>query len=114
MFILSINTIFHFAATAMLLIFSGQFSIIVTADTQQPCAAAYQLWRLALGCNVPAPAALRLQWISSFTRRETKRALGELENSGLLRRRAQITLQSLSPEEGFHKAFMGYVFRVQA
>ena len=26
----------------------------------------------------------------------------------------EIALQSLSPEEGFHKAFMGYVFRVQA
>ena len=26
----------------------------------------------------------------------------------------EITLQSLSPEEGFHKAFMGYVFRGQA
>ena len=87
---------------------------IVMADTQQPCTAAYQLWQQPRGCSVPAPAALRLQWISSFTRRETKRALGELENSGLLRRRAQITLQSLSPEEGFHKAFMGYVFWVQA
>ena len=26
----------------------------------------------------------------------------------------EIALQSLSPEEGFHKAFMGYVFQVQA
>ena len=26
----------------------------------------------------------------------------------------EIDLQSLSPEEGFHKAFMGYVFRVHA
>ena len=26
----------------------------------------------------------------------------------------EIALQSLSSEEGFHKAFMGYVFRVHA
>ena len=26
----------------------------------------------------------------------------------------EIALQSLSPEEGFHKAFMGYLFWVQA
>ena len=26
----------------------------------------------------------------------------------------KIDLKSLSPEEGFHKAFMGYVFRVHA
>ena len=57
----------------------------VTAATQQPCAAAYQLWRQPCGCSVSASAALWLQWISSSTRRETKRALGEMENSGLLR-----------------------------
>ena len=45
----------------------------------------YQLWRQPCGCSVPASAALWLQWISSSTRRETKRALGEMENSGLLR-----------------------------
>ena len=51
------------------------------AAVQQPCAAAYQLWRQPCGCRVPAPAALWLQCISSFTRRETKPALrkvGEL------------------------------------
>ena len=32
----------------------------VKADSQQPCAAAYQLWRQPCGCSVPAPAALWL------------------------------------------------------
>ena len=61
----------------------------VMAAAQQPCTAAFQLWRQPCGCNVLASAALWLQWISSFTRRETKRALGELENSGLRHKRSQ-------------------------
>ena len=43
-----------------------------TAAAQQLCTAVYQPWRQPCGCSVPAPAALWLQWISSFTRRETK------------------------------------------
>ena len=38
----------------------NRFSDSVKADTQQPCTAAYQLWRLPHGCSVPAPAALWL------------------------------------------------------
>ena len=60
----------------------------VTAATQQPCAA-YQLWGQPCGFSLLTPAALWLQCISSFTWRETKRAFGELENSGLLRWWAQ-------------------------
>ena len=77
-----------------------------TAAAQQPCTAAYQLWRQPCGCSGPAPAALWLQWIRSFTGRETKRALGELENSGLLPQRApRRSSPESEPQRGVSQGF---------
>ena len=56
-------------------------------------AAAYQLFYLARNqASTPRVGELRFTLVGS----------------------EEITLQSLSPKEGFHKAFMGYLFQVHA
>ena len=97
------------------------------AAAQQPCTTAYQLWRQPCGCSVPVLVIALWLWCTSSS--SSVAAVDQLFDS--LRNQAstqrvgelrfitpagseEIDLQSLSPEEGFHKAFMGYVFRVQA
>ena len=80
--------------------------LLVMAAAQKPCAAVYQLLRQPCGYSVPALVTALYQLFYPVKNQASTQSVGELRFI-ILAGLEESSLQSLSPKEGFHKAFMG-------